>query len=88
MLLRRKLFIEAFKNSFIPVRRINFIYDKSDLGNKFYVYQKITQNLQLTGGLSVSYGSKGTEFGGFTLPGTDIRSKSPDNAYLWLIYYF
>ncbi len=48
----------------------------------------ITQNLQLTGGLSVSYGAKGTEYGGFTLPGTDIRSKSPDSAYLWLIYYF
>jgi hypothetical protein len=48
----------------------------------------ITQNLQMTGGVNISYGAKGTEFGGFTLPGTDIHSKSPDNAYLWLIYYF
>jgi hypothetical protein len=48
----------------------------------------ITQNLQLTGGLSVSYGAKDTEFGGFTLPGTAIRSKSSDTAYLWLIDYF
>jgi hypothetical protein len=53
-----------------------------------YATWDIAQNLQLTGGLSVSYGAKGSEFGGFTLPGTDIRSKSPDNAYLWLTYYF
>ena len=53
-----------------------------------YATWDITQNLQLTGGLSVSYGAKGTEYGGFTLPGTDICSKSPDSAYLWLIYCF
>ncbi len=66
---------------------INNVEDPSGILQP-YVTWDITQNLQLTGGLSVSYGTKGTEFGGFTLPGTDIRSKSPDNAYLWLIYYF
>ena len=48
----------------------------------------IAQNLQLTDGLSVSCGAKGTELSGFALPGTDIPSKSPDNAYLWLMYYY
>ena len=66
---------------------INNVEDPSGILQPYATWD-ITQNLQLTGGLSVSYGAKGTEFGGFTLPGTDIRSKSPDNAYLWLIYYF
>jgi hypothetical protein len=66
---------------------INNIEDPSGILQPYATWD-ITQNLQITGGLSVSYGAKGTEFGGFTLPGTDIRSKSPDNTYLWLIYYF
>ncbi len=66
---------------------INNIEDPSGILQPYATWD-IAQNLQLTGGLSVSYGVKGTEFGGFTLPGTDICSKSPDNAYLWLIYYF
>ena len=66
---------------------INNVEDPSGILQPYATWD-IAQNLQLTGGLSVSYGSKGTEFGGFALPGTDIRSKSPDNAYLWLVYYF
>ena len=48
----------------------------------------ITQSMQITGGFNIFYGAKDTEFGGFSLPGTNLRSKTPDNAYLWLIYYF
>jgi hypothetical protein len=66
---------------------INNIEDPSGILQPYATWD-IAQNLQLIGGLSISYGAKGTEFGGFTLPGTDICSKSPDNAYLWLIYYF
>jgi len=66
---------------------INNIEDPSGILQPYTTWD-IAQNLQLTGGLSVSYGGKGTEFGGFILPGTDIRSKSPNNAYLWIIYYF
>ena len=66
---------------------INNIEDPSGILQPYATWD-ITQNLQLTGGLRVSYGAQGTEYGGFTLPGTDIRSKSPDSAYLWLIYYF
>ena len=66
---------------------INNVEDPSGILQPYAVWD-IAQNLQLTAGPSVSYGAKGTEFGGFTLPGTDIRSKLPDNAYLGLIYYF
>ena len=66
---------------------INNVEDPSGILQPYATWD-VTQNLQITGGLSVSYGTKGTEFGGVTLPGSDIRSKSPDNAYLWLIYYF
>lgn len=48
----------------------------------------ITQDIQITGGFNIYYGAKDTEFGGFTVPGTDLCSKATDNAYLWLIYYF
>ncbi|UCG06405.1 MAG: hypothetical protein JSV83_21265 [Desulfobacterales bacterium] len=48
----------------------------------------ITQNMQITGGANIYYGANSTEFGGFTVPGPDLRSKAPDSAYLWLIYYF
>jgi hypothetical protein len=48
----------------------------------------IQQNLQLTFGANISWGDKGTEYGGFVIPGTDIRSKAPNNVYLWLTYYF
>lgn len=53
-----------------------------------YATWDITQSLQMTGGVNVSYGAKDTEFGGFTLPGTNLRTRSPDSVYLWLTYYF
>jgi len=66
---------------------INNVEDPSGILQPYATWD-ISQNLQLTGGVNVSYGAKDTEYGGFTLPGTDIRTKSPDNAYLWLFYYF
>jgi hypothetical protein len=33
-------------------------------------------------------GDPGSEFGGFIIPGTNIHSRSPNNAYLWFNYYF
>jgi len=66
---------------------INNVADPSGILQPYATWD-IGQNLQLTGGVNVFYGAKGTEYGGFTLPGSDIRTKSPDNAYLWLFYYF
>ncbi|MCP4631148.1 MAG: hypothetical protein GY850_47705 [bacterium] len=66
---------------------INNVEDPSGILQPYATWD-ISQNMQLTGGVNVSYGAQGTEYGGFTLPGTDIRTRSPDNAYLWLFYYF
>ena len=66
---------------------INNVEDPSGILQP-YVAWDITQNLQMTGGLNLYYGDRGSEFGGFKLPGTDLRNKAPDNAYLWFIYYF
>ena len=66
---------------------INNVEDPSGILQPYATWD-IGQNMQLTGGVNVSYGEKGTEYGGFKLPGTDIRTRSPDNAYLWLFYYF
>jgi hypothetical protein len=69
------------------VTTINNVADPSGILQPYATWD-ITQNLQMTAGVKVSYGAKGSEFGGFILPGTDIRSQAPDTAYLWLIYYF
>ena len=66
---------------------INNVEDPSGILQPYATWD-ISQNLQLTGGVNVSYGAKDTEYGGFTLPGSDIRTRSPDNAYLLLFYYF
>lgn len=66
---------------------INNIEDPSGILQP-YVTWDITQNLQLTGGVNVYYGAKGTEFGGFKAPQTDLIIKSPDNVYIWLTYFF
>jgi hypothetical protein len=66
---------------------INNVEDPSGVLQPYATWDML-ENLQLTGGVNIFYGAKGTEYGGFTLPGTDIRTQSPDNAYLWLSYYF
>jgi len=71
----------------VSLTAINNIEDPSGILQPYAVWD-ITQNLQIIGGLNISCGDKGTEFGGFKLPGTDLRNKAPDSAYLWFIYYF
>jgi hypothetical protein len=71
----------------VSVTSINNIEDPSGILQPYMVWN-ITQNLEMTGGLNLYYGAKGTEFGGFKLPGTDLRNKGSDNAYLWFVYYF
>jgi hypothetical protein len=53
-----------------------------------YLLWDIIQNLQMTAGANVYYGSNGSEYGGFKIPGTDLRTASADSMYLWVIYYF
>jgi hypothetical protein len=66
---------------------INNIEDPSGILQPYAVWD-ITQNLQMTTGLVLYYGENGSEYGGFKLPGTDLRNRSPNSAYLWFIYYF
>ena len=66
---------------------INNVVDPSGILQPRAVWD-ITQNLQMTFGVNFTWGAKGTEFGGFTIPGTDLLSRSPNNAYAWLSYYF
>ena len=71
----------------LSLTSINNIKDPSGIWQPYLVWD-ITQNLQLTGGLNLLYGDKNSEFGGFELPGTDLRTRTPDRAYVWFIYYF
>jgi hypothetical protein len=48
----------------------------------------VTEDLQFTCGGTIFYGGGDTEYGGFRIAPTDILVKSPDNAYMWLAYYF
>ena len=66
---------------------INNVADPSGILQPRVVWD-VRQNLQMTMGANGYWGSKGSEYGGFIIPGTDIRSKSPNNVYLWLSYYF
>lgn len=66
---------------------INNVEDPSGILQPRVVWD-IRQNLQMTMGANVFWGSKGSEYGGYIIPGTGIRSRSPDNVYLWLSYYF
>jgi len=71
----------------LTLTAINNIEDPSGILQPYAVWD-VTQNLQMTTGLNLYYGDRGSEFGGFKLPGTDLRNKTPDSAYLWFIYYF
>ncbi len=48
----------------------------------------ITQNLQMTFGANIYYGKAGTEFGGFTISGTDIGTRASNSIYGWVTCFF
>jgi hypothetical protein len=48
----------------------------------------VAQDVQLTVGGTLSYGGKGTEFGGFRLPGTGRFTSAPPDAFVWATWYF
>ena len=69
------------------VANITNMYDFSGTVQPRLVWN-ITQGIQATLGSNLVYGYRGTEFGGYTIPGTDLRSKGPNTLYIWLAYYF
>jgi len=48
----------------------------------------IAEDVQITFGGNICYGRRGTEYGGFKVPGTNLLNKAPDSAFLWLTYFF
>ncbi len=48
----------------------------------------ITENTEARIGGNIYYGSKGTEFGGFNIPDTDLYNKTPNDFFIWLFYFF
>jgi len=48
----------------------------------------VKENVQLTFGANISYGGTDTEYGGFKTSQTDFLIKHPDNAFIWLTYFF
>lgn len=47
-----------------------------------------SQNTEVRIGGTIYYGSEGTEFGGFQIPGTDLYNKTPNDFFIWFFYYF
>jgi hypothetical protein len=69
---------------------INNMHDPSGILQPRAVWN-MTQNLEMKIGANIFYGDNGnpgSEFGGFIIPGTNIHSRSPNNAYIWFNYYF
>ncbi|MBC8439507.1 MAG: hypothetical protein H8D87_07475 [Deltaproteobacteria bacterium] len=48
----------------------------------------VTQNSNLHFGASISYGKKGSEYGGFLIPGTNYYTNAAPSAYVRFTYYF
>ena len=66
---------------------INNLSDPSGIVQPRAVWD-ITQAIQITFGGTIYYGGRGTEYGGFRIPGTNFLNKAPDSAFLWLTYFY
>jgi hypothetical protein len=66
---------------------INNMSDPSGILQPRIIWDVI-ENLQLTCGGNIYYGATGTEYGGYKIPGIDYLMRPPDNAFLWLTYFF
>ena len=66
---------------------INNLADPSGIMQPRVIWD-MKENIQLTCGASIYYGETGTEYGGFKIPTTNFLSKPPDNAFLWLTFFF
>ena len=48
----------------------------------------VAKDVQITCGGTTHYGSRGTEYGGFTISSTNLLYMTSDNVFLWLTYFF
>jgi hypothetical protein len=66
---------------------INNIFDPSGIIVPRAIWG-MTQNIQVTMGANLSWGSKNTEYGGINIPFTDFYLKSPDSAFVWMTWFY
>ena len=66
---------------------INNVRDPSGIIQPRAVFS-VTQNSDLNFGASIFYGKKGSEYGGFLIPGTNYHTNAAPNAYVQFTYYF
>ena len=66
---------------------INNLADPSGIVQPRVVWD-IAEDFQISFGGNICYGKRDTEYGGFTIPGTNYLYKAPDSAFLWVMYYF
>ncbi|MBC2702993.1 LYR motif-containing protein [Desulfobacula sp.] len=66
---------------------INNIRDPSGIIQPWAIWS-VTQNSNLQFGATLFYGKKGSEYGGFLIPGTNYYTNAAPNAYVRLTYYF
>jgi len=66
---------------------INNLADPSGILQPRAVWD-IAEAIQITFGGNIYYGRKGTEYGGFKIPGTNFLNKAPGSAFIWLNYFF
>ena len=66
---------------------INNVRDPSGIIQPWAIFS-VTQNLNLHFGATLFYGKKGSEYGGFFIPGTNFHTNAAPNAYVRFTYYF
>ncbi|HKL01261.1 MAG TPA: hypothetical protein VJ943_13490 [Desulfotignum sp.] len=70
-----------------------FVTAITNLEDRSVIFQpraawNLAQNMELIFGAQMYAGETGSEFGGFTIPGTDFTHKSPDSVFAWVTWYF
>lgn len=72
-------------NAYLTV--INNMNDPSGMLQPRAVWD-IAQDVEMTFGGNVCYGGRGTEYGGYEIPGTNLVNKPANSAFLWVTYFF
>lgn len=71
----------------LHLNAINNISDPSGLLQPWAIFG-MTQNSTLMMGANIFYGSRGSEYGGFLIPGTSVYTNAAADAYLLFTFYF
>jgi hypothetical protein len=71
----------------LSLTAINNLSDPSGVLQPYATWD-VTQNLEMTFGGNIFWGSKDTEFGGFKIPGLLLSTNPADRVFIWLSYFF